>query len=103
MEIDVRLLKAKLKYNGRTYAEIAEALGMTRDTFAKRIQRQDFSIKHVHGLMKAVPLTMEEVLEIFFAEGEKCDNDGIMERLQRDGGERDRAQKGNRRRGSGKP
>lgn len=66
MEIDVQLLKAKLKYHKRTYAEVAEAIGMTRDTFARRLQREDFSIKNVHGLMESVPLTMDEVEEIFF-------------------------------------
>ena len=71
MEIDVQLLKAKLKYHKRTYAEVAAALGMTRDTFARRLQREDFSIKNVHGLMESVPLTMEEVKEIFFPR--KCD------------------------------
>lgn len=67
MEIDVQLLKAKLKYHKRTYAEVAAALGMNRDTFARRLQREDFSIKNVHGLMESVPLTMDEVEEIFFA------------------------------------
>ena len=66
VEIDVQLLKAKLKYHKRTYAEVAEAIGMTRDTFARRLQREDFSIKNVHGLMESVPLTMDEVEEIFF-------------------------------------
>ena len=73
MKVDMQLLKAKLKYRKRTYAEVAAAIGMNRDTFARRLQREDFSVKNVHGLMEAVPLTMEEVQEIFFVKEKDAD------------------------------
>ena len=67
MEIDAQLLKAKLKYHRRTYADMAKAFGVSHDTFSRWIREKAFTIKQVHILMEIVPLSMEEVQEIFFA------------------------------------
>lgn len=66
LETDIQLLKAKMKYHRRTYEEVAKAMGINRDTFARRLKSKNFSVQELHGLMKAVPLTMSEVEEIFF-------------------------------------
>ena len=66
MDVDMRLLKAKLKYHDRTYTEIAESLGINRDTFSKRLATGKFTLRDIHKMMKSVPLTMEEVEAIFF-------------------------------------
>jgi aminotransferase len=75
MEIDVDLLKAKLKYHKHTYQAVAAALGMNRDTFARRIGSGRFTVEQVHGLMMFVPLTLDEVVQIFFPTKEaRCQN-----------------------------
>ncbi|MFC2638442.1 MAG: aminotransferase [Mitsuokella sp.] len=66
MAVDIDLLKAKLKYHKRTYQAAATALGMNRDTFARRIGSGKFTVEQVQGLMRFVPLTLDEVTQIFF-------------------------------------
>ena len=64
--IDMQLLKAKLKYNDRTYAEIAKAIGINRDTFAKRLITGRFLISDVQKMMDVIPLSIDEMEDIFF-------------------------------------
>ena len=64
--MDTQLVKAKLKYRNKTYQEIATALRMNRDTFARRINTGKFNVQNVKDMMKAIPLTMKAVEEIFF-------------------------------------
>ncbi len=67
--MDIQLLKSKLKYHNKTYQEIADALNITRDTFARRIKSGRFSVQDVAGMIKAIPLTWEEAEEIFLERG----------------------------------
>ena len=87
MEIDTQMLKASLKYHKRTFAEMAAVLGINRDTFARRLATQHFTIRDVHLLMDAVPLTMDEMERIFFATGTigpiTIENLTIEERIER--------------------
>lgn len=65
--VDIRLLKAKLKYHGKTYYEVAQAIGMNRDTFTRRLEDGgSFRVREVQVMMKYIPLTRDEVWEIFF-------------------------------------
>lgn len=67
MRTDIQLLKAKLKYHGKTYYEVAKAIGINRDTFTRRLEDGgSFRIKEVQAMMDFVPLTRDEVWEIFF-------------------------------------
>ncbi len=66
METDLQMLKAILKYHDMTQAKIAQNLGITRDTFARRLRRDSFRIHEVRKMMEVIPLTMQEVEEIFF-------------------------------------
>lgn len=67
MRTDIQLLKAKLKYHNKTYYEVAQAIGINRDTFTRRIEDGgSFRIKEVQAIMDFVPLTRGEVWEIFF-------------------------------------
>ena len=71
MRTDIRLLKAKLKYHGKTYYEVAQAIGMNRDTFTRRLEDGgSFRVREV------VPFTRDEMLEIFF--GGVCDEAKVL-------------------------
>lgn len=66
--VDTELLKRTIRYHGFTITQIAEQIGMARETFWRRITAggQTFSVGEVQKLMKCVPLSMAEVEEIFF-------------------------------------
>ena len=67
MKTDIQLLKAKLKYHSKTYYEVSQAIGINIDTFTRRIKDGgSFRIKEVQAMMDFVPLTHDEVWEIFF-------------------------------------
>lgn len=69
MEFDKARFKGTLKAKSKTYEEIARGIGMKRDTFSRRIGPNGigFYIDEIHRLMEVVPLSMDEVKEIFFA------------------------------------
>lgn len=65
--MDVQLLKAKLRYRNKTYCEVAQAIGINRDTFARRLRDGGlFRVREVQAMMDFVPLGCDEVWEIFF-------------------------------------
>lgn len=66
MEVDTDLLKAKLKYHRKTYKEAGAALGINRDTFARKLRTRHFTIQDIHSLMDFVPLDLQEMERIFF-------------------------------------
>lgn len=75
--VDIRLLKAKLKYHGKTYYEVAQAIGMNRDTFTRRLEDGgSFRVREVQAMMEFVPFTRDEMLEIFF--GGVCDEAKVL-------------------------
>lgn len=69
MEFNKALFKGTLKAKGKTYEQVANAIGMKRDTFSRRIGPNGigFYINEIHRLMEVVPLSIDEVKEIFFA------------------------------------
>lgn len=69
MAVDIRLLKAKLKYHSKTYYEVAQAIGINRDTFTRRLEDGgSFRVREVQAMMEHIPLTRDETWEIFFGE-----------------------------------
>ena len=69
MQVDIQELKARMVYNKRLQRDIAKAVGVSSKTFGLKLKTGDFKISEIHKLMKAVPLTMQDVEKIFFAEG----------------------------------
>ena len=67
MTVDTQALRAKMTYHNLLQKDIAEALGMTRATLHSKLQTGEFKISEVHRLIEKIPLSMEEVEEIFFA------------------------------------
>lgn len=68
MKVDIQALKAKLTYHNLRYCELSESIGMSRDTFRAKLQNGDFKISEIHRLMEKIPLTIQDVQSIFFAE-----------------------------------
>lgn len=68
MKVDTQALRAYMTYHKRLQRELAAALGITRVTLNLKLQTGDFKISEIHLLMKAIPLSMKEVEQIFFAE-----------------------------------
>ena len=66
MKVDIQELKAKMAYNNRLNKEVAESLGISRNTFSLKLQTGDFKISEIHKMMKNIPLSLKEVEEIFF-------------------------------------
>lgn len=65
---DMQLLKAKLRYNGLTYQDAGEIIGVGRDTFSRKILNDGagFTIEEVRRLRGAMQLSKEELWRIFF-------------------------------------
>ena len=67
MRVDTQLLKATLKYHDLTYGTAGKILNMRGDVMSQKIKYGKFTIKQIHALMEGIPLTMEEMEKIFFA------------------------------------
>jgi len=68
MKVDMQELKARMIYHNRLHRDIAKAVGVSAKTFGIKLQTGDFKISEIHKLMKAIPLTKQDVDKIFFAE-----------------------------------
>lgn len=62
-------LKGKIVEKGKTTNEIAEALGVDRSTYYRKISSEEcvFTGKEIQSIIDCLQLTREEMLEIFFA------------------------------------
>ena len=67
MRVDIQELKAKMAYQGKYQKDVAMAIDMSPNTFCVKLQTGNFKIEEIHKLMKAIPLTKEDVEHIFFA------------------------------------
>lgn len=65
---DMQLLRAKLKYNGMTYQEAGEFIGVGRDTFSRKLRDDGkaLTLGEIRELVRIMGLTQEEVWQIFF-------------------------------------
>ena len=68
MQVDVDLLRRTLKYHGLTNEDAGKILSGSRDAFQRRLRERSFRIDEIHMLMRTVPLTKDEVWQIFFNE-----------------------------------
>lgn len=68
MQVDVDLLRRTLKYHGLTNEDAGKILSVSRDAFRRRLRERSFRIDEIHMLMRTVPLTKDEVWQIFFSE-----------------------------------
>lgn len=68
MKVDVVRLKNLIKKNGKTYEQVGKAAGMNRDTFTRRLKSGggDFKVSEIYAMANFIPLSKEELLEVFF-------------------------------------
>ncbi len=68
MIINVQRLKGKIVERNHTQEAVAEAMGMNRSTFYRKMKNggNGFTVGDIHKMIECVPLTKEEVMDIFF-------------------------------------
>lgn len=59
-------LKAIIVEHYKTQDDIAKAIGIDRSTFYRKMAHDTFSVNEANRIIKAVPLTMEEAVQVFF-------------------------------------
>lgn len=65
--INVNKLKGIIVEREKTQAEIAELIGMSRSTFYRKMEDgSTFSIQDVNNMIKLIPLSDKEAIDIFF-------------------------------------
>lgn len=69
MMVNVQKLKGKIVEHNKTQEMIADLISMDRSTFYRKMKAdgETFSIKDVYEITKAIPLSSQEAIEIFFA------------------------------------
>ena len=69
MHTNIDRLKGLIKEHNKTYEQVAECIGVNRDTFTRRIASNgcEFKISELHKMMVFIPLTLVETIEVFFA------------------------------------
>lgn len=68
MRANKSLLKAKLAFHDHTQKEIAKKLGISENTFGIKLRTGKFKLDEIHKMIVIIPLTVSDVIEIFFAE-----------------------------------
>jgi hypothetical protein len=68
VSVNINRLKGVIREHGRTYEYVAKHIGINRDTFTRRMQSNgaDFTIYEVYQMMKIIPLSLADVVTIFF-------------------------------------
>ena len=64
MVVNIARLKGKIVERGNTQEAVANAIGMDRSTFYRKLK--DGGEKFTIGIVNAVPLSKEEAIDIFF-------------------------------------
>jgi DNA-binding XRE family transcriptional regulator len=69
MKTNMRKLRGKIVERDTTQEAVADAIGVDRSTFYRKIKSEglSFTVGEVHKIVKAVNLTVEEAREIFLA------------------------------------
>lgn len=65
--IDRDLLQLKVKRANTTYNAIAEELGMDRSTWYRQLREGSMSVATICELIRILHLTVDDVIQIFFA------------------------------------
>lgn len=68
MIVNVVMLKAMIAERGTTLEAVADSAGMNRSTFYRKLKQDGngLTIREIHKIVEAVPMTREEAVEIFF-------------------------------------
>ena len=68
MVVNIARLKGKIVERGNTQEAVANAIGMDRSTFYRKLKDggEKVTIGEIHGIVNAVPLSKEEAIDIFF-------------------------------------
>ena len=67
MRVDVQELRARMVYHKHFQKDVANAIGVSRQSFIRKLQTGYFTISEIHKMMDFIPLTREEACKIFFA------------------------------------
>lgn len=70
MAVAILKLKGRIIENGKNIAIVAKEINIDKSTFYRKMQSggESFTIKEVLDMAKAIPLTKEEAISIFFDE-----------------------------------
>lgn len=66
--MNIQMLKEKIAKSGITQEAIADAIGMSRCTFYRKLKRngKTFTVEEMNLIVKVIPLSKEEAVSIFF-------------------------------------
>ncbi|MBO5145323.1 MAG: helix-turn-helix transcriptional regulator [Lachnospiraceae bacterium] len=69
MVVNVQRLRGKIVEKNNTQESVADAMGINRSTFYRKMKNggSGFTIGDIHSMVKCIPLTKEEAVEIFFS------------------------------------
>lgn len=67
--LNIQMLKEKMAESALTQEAVADAIGVSRCTFYRKMKRKGntFTVEEMNKIMKMIPLTKEEAARIFFA------------------------------------
>ena len=68
--MNIQKLKGKMAESGITQEVIADAIGMSRCTFYRKMKRrgETFTVEEMNKIVKIIPLSREEAITIFFTQ-----------------------------------
>lgn len=66
--MNIQKLKGKMAESGITQEAIADAIGMSRCTFYRKMKRRGdtFTVEEMNKIVNIIPLSREEAITIFF-------------------------------------
>lgn len=66
--MNTQILRRKISETGVTQESVADAIGMSRCTFYRKMKREGntFTVEEMNKIVKAIPLSREEAISIFF-------------------------------------
>lgn len=65
--VNTNKLRGSIVENNKSLQEVAELIGMSRSTFYRKMEDgKSFSIEDVNNMIKTIPLSDEEAIDIFF-------------------------------------
>lgn len=66
--MNTQMLKGKIVESGMTQEAVADAIGMNRSTFYRKMKRKGntFTVEEMNKIVQVIPLSKEEASNIFF-------------------------------------
>lgn len=66
--MNTQMLKGKIVESGITQEAVADAIGMNRCTFYRKMKRKGntFTVEEMNKIVQVIPLSKEEAVLIFF-------------------------------------